>query len=321
MNRSRYFNYIEEKLNLLGQRIHARGKLNILDLNIQAEVFYMFLFNHIYGYSLKNANESKSNYAAIDLIDTTNKIVIQVSATASFSKIQSSLTEDLVSYQFKFISLVKDASSLKTKVFDIPNTLAFTPKDDIYDIPTILQDILYLDIDKQKNLYHFIEKELGNKDKGVNLESNLTIVINTLAKENLSEVSSEIDLTEFKIDSKIQFNNLHKARGIIEDYKVHYHRLNRIYSEFDQCGVNKSFSILQNLQSIYRKNSDISSPDQLFFQIIDDVQEKIISSSNFVEMPIDELDLAINILVVDAFVRCKIFENPNGVQTSDVTTR
>ena len=40
MNRSSYFNYIEEKLNFIVFRIKERGKLNILDLNIYAENFF-----------------------------------------------------------------------------------------------------------------------------------------------------------------------------------------------------------------------------------------------------------------------------------------
>lgn len=34
MNRSTYFNYIEEKIELLALRIEKRGKINLLDLNL-----------------------------------------------------------------------------------------------------------------------------------------------------------------------------------------------------------------------------------------------------------------------------------------------
>jgi hypothetical protein len=52
--------------------------------------------------------------------------------------------------------------------------------------------------------------------------------------------------------------------------------------------------------------------DELFLKIKDDVIEKIRQSANFVKMPIDELELCLNILIVDAFIRCKIFENPEN---------
>lgn len=47
MNRSSYFNYIEEKLNVLSYRINSRGKINLLDLNIYSETFFAELMNHL----------------------------------------------------------------------------------------------------------------------------------------------------------------------------------------------------------------------------------------------------------------------------------
>lgn len=41
MNRSTYFNYIEEKLEFLSFRIQNKGKLNILDLHIYSETFLL----------------------------------------------------------------------------------------------------------------------------------------------------------------------------------------------------------------------------------------------------------------------------------------
>jgi hypothetical protein len=35
-------------------------------------------------------------------------------------------------------------------------------------------------------------------------------------------------------------------------------------------------------------------------------------SANYADIPVEELDLCVNILVVDAFIRCKIFKNPLG---------
>ena len=53
------------------------------------------------------------------------------------------------------------------------------------------------------------------------------------------------------------------------------------------------------------------SDDHLFFEVISKVEEKILNSSNYSSIPFDELELCVNILVVDAFIRCKIFENPD----------
>ena len=49
MNRTNYFNYIEEKLNFLAYRIEQRGKINLLEFNIHSETFFADLCNAIYG--------------------------------------------------------------------------------------------------------------------------------------------------------------------------------------------------------------------------------------------------------------------------------
>lgn len=110
MNRPQHFNFIEEKLSLLATRIEMRGSLNILDLHIHAEIFYRDFFNLLFGWSLEKT--IRNNEAGIDLIDTTNNIVVQVSATASKAKIESALNKELgiySGYAFKFISISKDA--------------------------------------------------------------------------------------------------------------------------------------------------------------------------------------------------------------------
>jgi hypothetical protein len=91
MNRAHYFNYIEEQLSTLATRIELRGKLNILDLHLHSEDFYLHLLNAVFGWQLTNVNEFKSNVEGIDLVDSVNQIVLQVSATATTAKINSSL--------------------------------------------------------------------------------------------------------------------------------------------------------------------------------------------------------------------------------------
>ena len=94
MNRPAYFNFIEERLNLLAQRIKSRGRLNLLDFNGHSEYFFQFLLNQVYKWDVVNENDVKQNVEAIDLVDHTNKLILQVSATSSKQKIESSLSKD-----------------------------------------------------------------------------------------------------------------------------------------------------------------------------------------------------------------------------------
>ena len=83
MNRSHYFNYIDERLSTLAWRIEKRGKINLLDLNIHSETFFSDMLNMLLEYQLKNLNIVKQNVEGIDLVDTHNKIIAQVSSTCT----------------------------------------------------------------------------------------------------------------------------------------------------------------------------------------------------------------------------------------------
>lgn len=142
MNRTEYYNYIDEKLHALAHRITTGGKLNMLSLHMHSENFYLHLFDLLYDYQLENLNQSLQNVEAIDLVDHTNKIVIQVSATNTKQKIESALEKDIIkgysNYTFKFISIAKDASNLRKGSFKNPHSISFHPPEDIYDITSIL---------------------------------------------------------------------------------------------------------------------------------------------------------------------------------------
>lgn len=316
MNRPDYFNVIEERLNLLAERIKSRGRLNMLELNIHAESFFQHLLNELYGWEILNENELNQNTEAIDLVDHTNKLVLQVSATASKQKIETSLSKDSIKnyngYTFKFVSIARDSDKLRKDTFKNPHGIAFNPASDIIDKNSILSKIRGLNINDQERIYKFVKKELVNEIDPLKLESNLATVINILSKEDWNKKEPLGEINSFEIDRKISHNNLNSAKIIIDDYSLHYSRVDKIYTEFDAQGSNKSNSVLSTIRQEYAKLKGNLSDDELFFTVISKVQEKVLNSSNYTSTPFDELELCINILVVDAFIRCKIFENPEN---------
>lgn len=316
MNRPQYFNVIEEQLNLLATRIISRGRLNILDYHGHSENFYQYFINEVYCWTVTNENDNKQNVEAIDLIDHTNKFIIQVSSTASKQKIESSLSKDSMKnykgYTFKFISIARDADDLRKETFKNPHGISFTPSADIIDKNSILSKMRGLNIDDQLRIYQFVKKELIMEIDPMKLESNLATVINILSKEDWDKTEAVGETNSFEIERKISHNNLSAAKAIIDDYTVHYGRVDKIYTEFDSQGSNKSNSVLSTIRQEYAKAKSSLNDDQLFFEVIDKVLKKVLNSSNYTSIPFDELELCINILVVDAFIRCKIFENPDN---------
>ncbi|MHB9304220.1 ABC-three component system protein [Fusobacterium polymorphum] len=316
MNRTRYYNYIEERLNFLAYRIEKRGKINLLDLNIHSETFFAELFNILYNYNLVNLNYIKQNTEGIDLIDTKNKIIIQVSATSTKEKIENSLNKGIYlfykDYNFKFISISKEVSSkLRATEFENPYNLIFDSQKDILDSTTLLRYILNLEIDKQKILFEFIKKELGEEISTIKVDSNLATIINILAEEDLDFKNTEINTTIFVIEEKINYNNLNGVRELIDDYKIFSVKLDQKYVEFDRGGKNRSTSILQIIRKQYIKvKNEKKDSEEIFYGVVENIIKIIEESANYKKLPFEELEMCVDILVVDAFMRCKIFENP-----------
>ena len=217
MNRSEYYTYIDEKLHVLAFRIDTRGKINLLDLHIHSETFFSDLLNLLFGYNLKNLNAVKQNVEGIDLVDTKNRLVVQVSATCTEQKIKSSLAKEIFSkyrgYRFKFISISKNADKLKSGNFSNPNPIVFDPIEDIIDIASILRIILNMSINEQKIMYDFIKDELGNDIDIVKVDSNLATIINILANENLGLGIESPEINAFQISNKIVFKRLSTSSG------------------------------------------------------------------------------------------------------------
>lgn len=313
MNRRHHIDFITTKLSALATEINFCGKLNFLDRHVHAETFYAYFFNELFGWQLQNVNATKPNAEAIDLIDHENKIIAQVSATTTKQKVESSLTKDLSSYSgytFKFISISKDASPLRKISFSNPHNLAFDPNKDIHDLASTIRYINSLSIDELNPIATLIEKELVMTVDPVKIESNLAAIINILAKEDLNCDNSAFETIPFNIDQKIDHNKLDAARDIIEEYSAHHSRVARIYAAYDSEGINKSLSVLAAIKRCYLDHRGRLSDDELFFKVVECVVAKVKAGANFIPIPVEELELCVNLLVVDAFIRCKIFINP-----------
>lgn len=322
MERREIFNYIEGKLSFLAYRIEMRSAFNLLDLHVHSENFYRDFLNLLFGYELINVNTNQANVAAIDLVDEKNKLIVQVSATKTKRKVNHSLTEiDTEKYKdftFKFISIARDANNLKSTSYTVPQSIKFNPPEDIYDVTSLLKHIQDLSIDDMMNVYEFIRKELGHVNEQGSIDSDLTKVILILSRENLSaDFGVRVD-NEFEIDEKIAYNSLtEESKEIIQDLCIHQSRVDKIYSSFDKEGLNTSIFVLNKVKGIYRTYKTSLQGNALFQKIRDCVKQEIYNSPNRNDLSVDAIDYCADIIVVDAFIRCKIFENPQGYR--DVT--
>lgn len=317
MGREDSLNYIKNKIIELAYKVEVCGRLNLLDTNNRCETFYCLLFNMIFDYSLKNANTSKSNFESIDLIDESHKIVVQVSSRGDKKKINESLSKDFIknhrNYTFKFICIVNNKNLRKPRDYSNPYGILFNPEKDFFDVKNVLEVIEKLDMEKVTSVYSFVKKELSliNDDC---LHSDLAAVINILSSEKLNDTGIIIN-NSFEIDQKIEFNGLNSYSDLFYEYVSYYKVLNDIYETYSESDEDIERTTLLIIKTIYLQNKTrFDCPEELLNFIFEDIRTRVVNGSNFKRTNISEerLNICIFIILTDAFIKCKIFENPKG---------
>ncbi len=150
--------------------IELLSHLGMHDKNIFAENLMLQLFNTMYGYHFVNANvkSRKSNYPGIDLIDTEQKIICQVSSETTSTKLKETLesvqdNKNLYGYHLLFIALKQDANILLKCKIKGDLSFVFSQSNDIYDGNRIIAEISAFDVQKQIALYNTLCLWLGTK--------------------------------------------------------------------------------------------------------------------------------------------------------------
>ena len=320
MNRDIYVAKIKTLLNILKGEIKDSGKLNLLDINVHVEDFYRDLLNLVYGWQLKNMNQWNQNAAGGDLWFEDGKVVIQVSSTSTKEKIQSSIdklsTEQFAGYRFKFLRIDGDVIKLRKELYNTHDDIVFDPSTDIIDISSLIKEITHLQIDSLRQVFELCVKEIVPLDTPKVTESDLAIVVKSLAA-NVKDWTKERRPIKYDVEKKIDFNHLEERRRLINDYKLYIGKLNAVYGEFVDNGTDCEFIILQNLSDMYSRYLGQYESNALFDKIVDEDRDLALNSKSAEDIPVDRVNVCINVIVVDAFIRCRIFEDPEGYSYVD----
>ena len=315
MELKRLTSIITLRLAYLSSEVRLSGSMNLLDSNVLLEDVFKEILNITYGLKLQNANLIKQNIKAIDLIDCSSKTIIQVSSDNSKTKVQTSLDKiELPKYEgytFKFVCISKGVSHLKKHHFNVPEGISFNAETDCYDDKRILKDVLAKDIDTIRNLASYLEESILPATADERRPSVITYVINRLADEPLAEIAVNPDTKSFDLEPKIDFNSLKKWRDIISEYTVFSLLVDKIYRAYDEQGVNKSFAVLSSLHDLYLNLASELTGDALFDKLLESVYDIVNKDYEYNEsLTREELQMNIKIVLVDAFVKCKIFKKP-----------
>lgn len=153
--------------------------------------------------------------------------------------------------------------------------------------------------------------------------SSLAVVINHISSLDVSTIKPNVKSDAYSPAKKISHNNVIRYAPIINEYKVFHGKLTKLYTEIEKQGSFKKETLLQNVNDLYLKaqgaivgkNLNISgiraNADALIEKVENELWILFENSPNAkTDVPIEALSLAMYIVIVDAFIRCKILEEP-----------
>ena len=140
----------------------------------------------------------------------------------------------------------------------------------------------------------------------------ITKIINRLSDPSLPQLTpKDIDYKLYKIDKKEDHNKLKRWKDDIKRYAPFKKYVEDIYKDFDSLGKNKRESVYQWLHREYERLHDKWEADQLFDELKNFVSNKVSEDLTlFDNISFEEMENNVCIVLVDAFIECRIFEKP-----------
>lgn len=167
------------------------------------------------------------------------------------------------------------------------------------------------------------EKKILELISSKNLLSRYPLSLNNVINTIGNKMDEILDLSDAEnapnTETKILFNNILRYEPIIREFAPYQVKLNKIYEVIEKEGSTKKELVLNNIKRVYlnvkseynnigeiRKNADI-----ILDKVIDIILDKIINAPNKLdEFDQETIDFSLMIVIVDAFMRCNILEEP-----------
>ncbi|MFN8313953.1 MAG: ABC-three component system protein [Cyclobacteriaceae bacterium] len=152
--------------------------------------------------------------------------------------------------------------------------------------------------------------------------SALNIVIGYIGKNLFNGSTLEEPTTAPNPDKKIKFNNIVRYKSIIEEYRIYQGKLSRIYEEIEKAGSTKKELVLKNINTLYLREKGkytsqheiLENADNIIESIEHELWKVIENSGNYnADMQIESIEISLLVILVDAFMRCSILEEPPNV--------
>ena len=157
---------IRRDLTILTSYVGQSVALDMTDINRYAEDFYGGLLNRAFGWKLRNLNQDKRNYPALDLADDKMRIGVQVTSSHDRRKVTETLKkffrEELDSKYDRLIFVVIGKEDPFRDPFRVERAFAFDPEQDIWDTPrltALLEQQEELSV--LEDIAEYLQEELG----------------------------------------------------------------------------------------------------------------------------------------------------------------
>lgn len=313
MKRADYIHAIVEKLSILGFRIRMESENNMTDSSSVSEYFFRDLLKLIYNVDYVNLNDVWNNCPGADLICERKKTIIQVTCDVSMDKVRDCLKKvagsSFSKYHVKILYNVDKTPERKSRDISVDG-VNLNLHDDIITISSMVKVIKSLKVERLKIISDFLNKEIPYEKPKEQFESGLMKIIELLTRQPKLEVVSYEQEEEFDIIKKIEFNNLMQKKALILERCGYTAAIQKVYDMYDSAGQFRSMFIIEDVSREYLTLCSKYEGDALLDKIIEAMREKIEYSASFENISQEQIKFYIDIIVIDAFTRCKIFKRP-----------
>ncbi|AKD39222.1 hypothetical protein I926_09560 [Pasteurella multocida subsp. multocida OH4807] len=140
-------------------------------------------------------------------------------------------------------------------------------------------------------------------------ESSITNILNYLSNIVREDVTyQELNIGEYTIKEKIDFNNIEIYKDDLEDYIDFYYRIDdkmKIYNETDPMFLERT---TQYVKAVYKRcDPKNKKPDSVISEMENKINDEIIRNTSIKSL--DDLSY-ITYVVFYIFAKCKIFKKP-----------
>ncbi len=163
-------------------------------------------------------------------------------------------------------------------------------------------------------------KLLNKKMTHSTLLSQAVSVLANLDSPDDNDSNDENNNIPFNIDKKIDYNHIQEYKYLIEEYKIYAGKIDALYNELEKSGSFKKEKLLKKIRNLYLRTkgkyiveskNELASIQENSDKIIEEIENNLFEEIENTESSTnDDALIAVPIIMVDAFMRCKILEKP-----------